>query len=68
MDIIFLIIFMFAIMINEKQNITMKGITLIITEPLSEKTKEKLRKLSENQKKRLEQLKKCFINLKRNKI
>jgi hypothetical protein len=46
----------------------MKGITLIITEPLSEKTKEKLRKLSENQKKRLEQLKKCFINLKRNKI
>jgi hypothetical protein len=38
----------------------MKGITLIPTEPLSEKAKEKLRKLSENQKKRLEQIKKKF--------
>lgn len=36
------------------------GITLILTEPLSEKAKEKLRKLSENQKKRLEQMKKDF--------
>ena len=38
----------------------MKGITLILTEPLSEKAKEKLRKLSENQKKHLEQMKKDF--------
>ena len=38
----------------------MKGITLILTEPLSEKAKEKLKKLSENQKKRLEQMKKDF--------
>jgi hypothetical protein len=38
----------------------MKGITLIPTEPLSEKAKEKLRKLSGNQKKRLEQMKKDF--------
>ena len=38
----------------------MKGITLILTEPLSEKAKEKLRKLSENQKKHLKQMKKDF--------
>ena len=38
----------------------MKGITLILTEPLSEKAKEKLRKLSENQKKHFEQMKKDF--------
>ena len=38
----------------------MKGLTLILTEPLSEKAKEKLRKLSENQKKHLEQMKKDF--------
>jgi hypothetical protein len=38
----------------------MKGITFILTEPLSEKVKEKLRKISENQKKRLEQMKKDF--------
>jgi putative cell wall-binding protein len=31
-----------------------------LTEPLSEKAKEKLRKLSENQKKHLEQMKKDF--------
>ena len=36
------------------------GITLILTEPLSEKAKDKLRKLSENQKKYLEQMKKDF--------
>ena len=38
----------------------MKGITLILTEPLSEKAKEKFRKLSENQKKHFEQMKKDF--------
>ena len=38
----------------------MQGITLILTEPISEKAKEKLRKLSENQKKHLEQMKKDF--------
>ena len=37
-----------------------KGITLILTESLSEKAKDKLRKLSENQKKHLEQMKKDF--------
>ena len=36
------------------------GITLILTEPFSEKAKDKLRKLSENQKKHLEQMKKDF--------
>ena len=36
------------------------GITLILTEPLSEKAKDKLRKLSENQKKHLEQMKNDF--------
>ena len=38
----------------------MKGITLIQTEPLSEKANEKLKKLSENQKKHLEKMKKDF--------
>ena len=36
------------------------GITLILTEPLSEKAKDKLRKLSENQKKHLKKKKKDF--------
>ena len=45
----------------KKQKVIMENvITLILTEPLSEKAKEKLRKLSENQKKHLEQMKKDF--------
>ena len=46
----------------------MKGITLILTEPLSEKAKEKLRKLSENKKKHLEQMKKDFEDSKYDEI
>lgn len=38
----------------------MEGITLILTEPLSEKAKEKLKKLSESQKRRIDQMKKEF--------
>ena len=45
----------------KKQKVIMENvITLILTEPLSYKAKEKLRKLSENQKKHLEQMKKDF--------
>ena len=45
----------------KKQKVIMENvITLILIEPLSYKAKEKLRKLSENKKKHLEQMKKDF--------